>query len=313
MTRSNHNKGRTGLQQEPVLEFSPDPPLTGKGSPKGKARRILGSTPVITTLVVLLLGAIAALSWYAEKWKKGVMVNRVVVSGTSLVPAQEIERRLQVFKGRTLDDVRLEEIRRALGQQPYIRQMQTSRELNGILRLRIQERRPAAVAVNGESRLIIDTEGVLLPDNGISGRFHRLTPVYGISANSYGVNGTSRLKVDEQKLLVDILAAFAESSHAGLMLSEIHLSPANQSWFSVSGSPIRFIIGNDGNFKEKLKKFEIFWQKVVAKKGIDCYESVDLRFQDRVFAREVVIPVTPAAPSAQGAMPTGNQTPVEHH
>ena len=296
MTRSNHNNDRGSWPEEPAPEFSTGPVRAGKGSPKGKARRILSSTPVITAMLMLLLGGIAALSWYAEHWKKRVMVNRVVVSGTTLISAPEIERRLQAFKGRNMEDVRLEEVRRALGPQPYIKEMQTGRELNGILRVRIQERQPAAVAVNGQSRQIIDTEGVLLPDDGVSGRYHRLPPVYGVSSN-----GTGRLRVDDQRLLVQILDAFNESPYARLMLSEIHLSPNNQSWFAVSGSPIRFIIGNDGNFKEKLKKFEIFWQKVVAKKGIDCYESADFRFQDRVFAREPEKPVEPAAKSASGA------------
>ncbi|HWR01898.1 MAG TPA: FtsQ-type POTRA domain-containing protein [Chlorobaculum sp.] len=295
MTRSNYNKGRGTLPEEPVPEFSSGPVRSGKGSPKGKARRIISSTPVITAMVMLLLGGIAALSWYAEHWKKRVTINRVVVSGTTLISATEIEKRLQSFKGRNLEDVRLEEVRRALGPQPYIKEMLTNRELNGILRVRIKERQPAAVAVNGQSRQIIDTEGVLLPDDGISGRFHRIPPVYGVS-----VNGSGRLRADEQRLLVQILEAFAESPNAALMLSEIHLSPNNQSWFSVAGSPIRFIIGNDGNFKEKLKKFEIFWQKVVAKKGIDCYESADFRFQDRVFAREPEKPAEPAAKSASG-------------
>ncbi|HWQ27312.1 MAG TPA: FtsQ-type POTRA domain-containing protein [Chlorobaculum sp.] len=315
MKRSEHHhkKGHGGQFDEQLPEFGTEPSLTGKGSPKGKARRILGSTPVITVAVVMLLASIAALSWYAEQWKKKVTVSRVVVSGTTLISAKKIEGRLQMFKGRILDEVRIGEISKALASEPYIREMQASKELNGILRVRIRERLPAALAFNGDVRQIIDTEGVLLPDEGISGRFHRLTPVYGLSANTYAANGTNRLKADEQRLLADILKAFDESSHAGLLLSEIHFSPNNQSWFAVSGSPIRFIIGNDGNFKEKLKKFEIFWQKVVAKKGIDCYESVDLRFRERVFAREPESPVEPAAQSAGGATPAGSEIPDEHH
>ncbi|NTU59394.1 MAG: FtsQ-type POTRA domain-containing protein [Chlorobiaceae bacterium] len=309
MTRSNHDKGIGGPLEDPVPEFGPEPSLADRGSPKGKARRILGSTPVITSMVVLLLVAIAALSWYAEQWKKKLVVNRVVVSGTTLVSAQRIERHLQDFKGRNLDGIRIDEIRRALSSEPYIREMQPSKELNGILRIRITERHPAALAVNGESRLIIDTEGALLPDEGISARFHRLTPVYGVSGNPYPSNGVRRMRADEQRLLVEILNAFAGSSHARLLLSEIHLSPNNESWFTVSGSPIRFILGNDGNFKEKLKKFEIFWQKVVAKKGFDCYEAVDLRFQDRVFAREPEAPVEPAAPSTPGVPPSVQPNP----
>ncbi len=262
----------------------------------------------------LLLVAVATLSWYATQWKRQVTVSRVVVSGVSLIPASSIEHRLNRFKGKHLDEVRIDDVRRALASEPYIEKMQIGKELNGILRIRIEERRPAALLADEGRNLIIDIAGNLLPGKGVSERF-RLVKVHGARATgSVRAGGVRQLNEKDRALLFNLLDAFDKSAYARMMVSEIHLTRDNQTWFTVAGSPMRFVVGNDGNFKEKLKKFEIFWQKVVAKKGIDCYESVDLRFRERVFATSPMSEAATADSSAApAAPPAGGQLPDERH
>jgi len=260
---------------------------------------------LLVFFLVLVVG-LAALAFFASQWKKSVTVSKIVVGGTMLVSRQKIERQLKVFNGRKLVEVGIADIRNVLLPDPYIRDMRISKELNGIVRVDITERQPVAVTIYADKSMIIDSEGVLLPDNGISARYHRLPKVYGISRVQSAGAGLYGLGSGDHQLLDLILDAFDASPHARLMLGEIYLAGGNRTWFKVSGSPVRFIIGNDGNFKEKLKKFEIFWQKVVAKKGFECYEYVDLRFRERVFAREPETQVTqgaamePGAPAVQG-------------
>jgi cell division protein FtsQ len=306
MARPKHEQRSEEPLRDPEL---PDIDAPESVRPRsGKLRRLFSTTPVMMAFATLLLIAVAALSWYATQWKRQVTVNRVVVSGVSLIPASGIERRLNRFKGENLDEIRTEDVRRALAPESYIRQMQISKELNGILRVRIKERRPAALVADAGRNLIIDTEGYLLPDEKVSGRF-RLVTVYGVRTG-----GVRQLNEKDRSLLFALLDAFDRSAYARMMVSGIHLARDNQTWFTVAGSPIRFVIGNDGNFKEKLKKFEIFWQKVVAKKGIDCYDSVDLRFRQRVFATSPVSEAESADSSAAPvAPPASGQLPDERH
>jgi cell division protein FtsQ len=283
---------------------------SGQGSPKGKARRILGSPPVVTAMLLMLVMGIAALAWKASSWKRNVAVSKVVVTGVKLLSRRQIESSLAPFTGRKLAEVHEEEILRVLNSQPYIREAKIARELNGIIRVIITERQPLAMTMFQGRPMIVDNEGMLLPDNAVSGRFHRLPQISGITGAVPSKAGTWRMAEGDVRMLDSMIAAFAQSDYAGLMLRDLHLAPGNQSWFFVSGSSIRFILGNDGNFKEKLKKFEIFWQKVIAKKGLDCYESVDLRFRERVFAKEPEVAgpspapsVTSPAPASQAPLP----------
>jgi len=255
MARPEHNEWHDGPLRELPRTDGEEPVPEPSSSRPGKMRRIFGATPVIMTVVMLLLVAVAVLSWYATQWKQRVTVNRVVVSGTSLLSSSDIEKRLKSFTGARLEEVRIDDVRRVLALEPWIRNMKISKELNGILRVRIEERRPAALLADEGRRAIIDTEGYLLPDEGISGRFRRLVPVYGAGAAG-AEGGVRRLKATDRQLLAALLEAFHGSNYAGMMVSGIHLDRANRTWFSAAGSPIRFVVGNDGNFKEKLKKFE---------------------------------------------------------
>ena len=80
------------------------------------------------------------------------------------------------------------------------------------------------------------------------------------------------------------------SDYARLLIRELHFEQNNMTYCLAVQAPTRFIVGNDGNFKEKLKKFEIFWQRVISKKGFGSYGTVDLRFRERVFTKDLVSP-----------------------
>ncbi len=312
MARPANKRSKDDPLNEPVQPEFDNPPEARPR--KGKLGRILRATPVMMSFVVMLLAAVGALSWYATQWKRQVTVNRIVVSGTSLIPVAEIEKRLKGFKGKNLDEVLLDDVRHALISEPYIREMQIGKEMNGILRVRIEERRPAAIFADENRNLIIDTEGNLLPDEQVSQRF-RLVPVYGArSVGPVRPGGVRELNAADRTLLFALLDAFSQSAYVRMLVSGIDLARDNGTWFTVAGSPIRFIVGNDGNFKEKLKKFEIFWQKVVAKKGLDCYESVDLRFRERVFATTPQIETELADSTAATPIPqAATKIPDEHH
>ena len=294
MSLSPEESGRDGGLQ---------PGQGGPGSPKGKAMRLLASPPVVTVVLLLLFAAVGSLAWQASRWKRNVVASKVVVAGNRLVSKERVARALAPFGGRKLTDLQEDELLKALAAEPYIRDAKISRELNGIVRVTVSERQPMATTLFQGSPMILDTEGYIVPDNAVSSRYHRLPQVLGISGATSVRPGVWRIPDAERQALVGIIAAFRQSEYAGLMLREIHFEPANQSWFLASGSTVRFILGNDGNFKEKLKKFEIFWQKVIAKKGLDCYESVDLRFRERVFAKDPGVAGSSQAPTVPAPAP----------
>ena len=251
-----------------------------------------GSWFIRLFVFLMILTALVALAFYASQWKKEVVVRDFVIDGVSIISKRELILRLNVFRGQNLQNLDTRELKKRIMAIPYLRSAEIGKELNGVVRIRVVEREPVAVTVLNGQDMVIDGDGFLLPvRKDFSGRTPRLLKISGISRLHIAENGLRQLYRGDLALMRDFLDALSQTDYASLLVSELYLADNNMAWCRVAQSPARFIVGNDGNYKEKLKKFEIFWQKVVSKKGFDSYETVDLRFRERIFTRGILSPV----------------------
>ncbi len=259
-------------------------------APKGSS----GSWVVMLVVFLAVLGALVGLANYAGHWKKEVVVRGFVVEGVSIIPPGELLGRVTPFRGQNLEELDTSQLKSRIISHPYVRDAVIQKELNGIVRIRVVERVPLALTDAAGVMMAIDREGFLLPGKeAFLERTPKLLRVSGLSRLKPAGNGLTQMDRRETALLLQFLDAFRGSEYAPLLIREFHFSDNNQSYCIAAQAPTRFIVGNDGNFKEKLKKFEIFWQKVVSKKGFGSFETVDLRFRDRIFTRDSVSPEVP--------------------
>jgi cell division protein FtsQ len=253
-----------------------------------------GNRFALLFILLVVLAALAGLVSVASNWKKEVVVRDFVVDGISIIADRELLSRIMVFKGRNLQELDAEELKKRIMVLPYLRDAVISKELNGTVRVRVIEREPVALTVIDGSMTVIDREGFLLPWRPvIAERFPKLLEIAGISHLKTAGNGLQQLDTHDVALILHFLEALSETEYASILIRELHLAGNNMTWYLAVQAPTRFIVGNDGNFKEKLKKFEIFWQKVISKKGFGCYDTVDLRFRDRIFTTDLVSPQVP--------------------
>jgi len=240
-------------------------------------------------ICLMAVAALVGLVFVASHWKKEVLVRDFIVDGSSLMVKRDLLLHVIGFKGRNLQDLDVEELKTNLMVFPYIRDAAISKELNGVVRIRVFEREPVALAIIAGRKTVLDREGFLLPWNQtVAERFPKLLDITGISRLKTAGNGLQQLDQRDITLILQFLESLSQTDYASMLIRELHLAGNNMSWCLVVQAPTHFIVGNDGNFKEKLKKFEIFWQKVISKKGFDCYDTVDLRFRDRVFTTDIV-------------------------
>ncbi len=248
-----------------------------------------GSRLLLLIIFLSVLAALAVLATSASHWKKEVIVRGFVVDGESIIPELELMSRLSDYKGANLQDIDTDELKRRVMVHPYLHDVVINKELNGIVRIVVQERKPVALAVLGHTTMVLDREGFLLPwRQEVAERFPNLFSIAGIGHLKVAKNGLQQLDGRDVSVIVQFLDALSGADYARLLIRELHLAGNNLSWCIAMTAPTRFIVGNDGNFKEKLKKFEIFWQKVVSKKGFGFYDTVDLRFRERVFTTDSV-------------------------
>ncbi|MBC8523857.1 MAG: FtsQ-type POTRA domain-containing protein [Chlorobium phaeobacteroides] len=267
----------SGISQTPAGEPEPDAVVgTDRSGPGWKA---------IALIMLIMLVGLFALGLYAQQWKKSVWVREVVFSGNHLLSGDELKRKTEGLVGKNIGDVDSKALSEELMTLPYVRRADVAEELNGIIRISLKERLPMARLVRGEKVQVIDTEGYILPWRDHSS-VSSLLRVTGLKTSKAEASQLSKARERSFTVLREVIDAVKSTEYARLLVRDIVLSQKNTTYFSVAGSPTRFIVGNDGDYKEKLKKFEIFWQKVVSKKGLDGYATVDLRFAGKVFAVE---------------------------
>ncbi len=241
--------------------------------------------------VVIALCVLAALAFYSSQWTSEVVVRDVLVEGVSSPVAKDLSSSMNVYKGRRLQELDIEALKKRIMLFPYVRDAAIRKELNGIVRIRVTERVPMALTEMNGQTLAIDTEGFLYPEiKQSSEQFPKLLRVSGISRFKAAGDSLRQLDSRDVELLRQFVEAFSMSDYARLLIRELHFEQNNMTYCLAVQAPTRFIVGNDGNFKEKLKKFEIFWQRVISKKGFGSYGTVDLRFRERVFTKDLVSP-----------------------
>ncbi len=251
-----------------------------------------GSWVARVVIFLTVIAVLVALATFAAQWKKGVAVRGFVVDGASIISDREILLRINVFKGRNLQNLDTKELKKRIMTIPYLSDAEIGKELNGIVRVKVFEREPVAVTVLDGQVMALDGEGFLLPETkDFVEKFPKLLRISGITRFGIAGNGLRQIDRRDVALIREFLDVLSRSDYASLLIGELHLEGNNMTWCLTAQSPVRFIVGNDGNYKEKLKKFEIFWQKVISRKGFDSYETVDLRFRDRVFTRDTLSPV----------------------
>ena len=245
-------------------------------------------------ILLMAFAALAGLVSVASHWKKEVVVRGFVVDGASIIADRELLSRIMVFKGQNLQELDAEELKGMILVISYLRDAVISKELNGMVRVRVLEREPVAITVIDGRMTVIDREGFLLPWKPvIAERFPKLLEIAGINRLKTARNGLQQLDSRDVALILHFLESLSETEYASMLVRELHLAGNNMTWYLAAQAPTHFIVGNDPNFKEKLKKFEIFWQKVISKKGFGCYDTVDLRFRDRIFTTDLLAPQEP--------------------
>jgi len=155
---------------------------------------------------------------------------------------------------------------------PYI-------EPNGNLRLRISERAPIALLVNGSDKTYVDAEGVKLPL--LEGKTQDVPLLYGYSTSAYDT-----LKHESFLQVRDFLMKAKINEFGWLTISEVAFDETDGVVALSHENGVKLLFGHD-NFEHKLENWKAFYTQIVKTKGIQSVQQVDLRFTDQVVTHEI--------------------------
>jgi cell division protein FtsQ len=229
---------------------------------------------VVTKLLalVLLFGASGLL--YHVAASDGFRIERVVVIGSQLIPAADIERSAAVT-GLNIFWVREEEVGHRLQAIAAVQSARARTVLPDLLEVRIVERAPVAVWQNGGMSYLVDAEGRVLQatDRPVSlPTIHDVGPEP-IQAGSHVDRDALTTMFQLQQILPRV---------SGLTPREIEYGPdTGVTVVQEIGPRIRF--GGDDDLEWKVSAL-IALRRELDRSG-QTPELIDLRFKDRPYVR----------------------------
>lgn len=225
---------------------------------------------------VLVLGLATLAGLY---WSSTMKVQRVQFEGNHFVSEEDLQL-VEVPMGMSPDSMNFGAIRKDFEQLPYVKHADISIEPNGSMNVKISERQPMALLIDGANKMYIDGAGIKLPL--VPGKMVDVPLLYGFNAKP--LQDTLRSNVFET--VSNFLTAVHSNNVADATISEIAWSSSNEGVVALTNqNGVKLIFGK-GDFENRLRNWEAFYGEVIKQKGIEKMRSIDLRFEGQIVTRE---------------------------
>jgi cell division protein FtsQ len=229
----------------------------------------------VATLVVLLIGS----GWYVQHVMTSGEVQKLHVIGVSRLSQGEVQGLLDGLVGRNIVRTSLEPWRQKLLASPWVREASLRRALPSTIEVRITERLPMAVARAGDLLLLIDEQGAVVDEFGP--RYGRLDlPIVDGLVDTAAPPATPP---DEARVAL-VSSVLVSLRDAGLLgrVSQIDVRQPRNVVVMLSGDTAQLLVGHE-RFAERVQGYLDMQERLT--RMVEQVESVDLRFDNRVYVR----------------------------
>ena len=171
--------------------------------------------------------------------------------------------------GKTIADIDLTEIERALNEINMVKTATAYFNGNGNLKIKITQRVPLFRVKTSNADFYVDTNRRRMP---ISSRHTVLVPIVTGSADEEFATGE----------LYNFMEYIIESSRWATAFTQIHVYPNREIELIPRVGDFTIELGNLDRYPQKLGKLDIFLKKIPKYKSWDAYRTINLKYQDQV-------------------------------
>jgi len=180
--------------------------------------------------------------------------------------------------GLPADSVRFDPIFEDLKSLPYVQDVDVTMNFRGTLTFRIAEHEPIAMLVDGSNRSYVAEGGIKLPV--YPEKIRNVPLVYGFSAQPVA----DTLNSNAYQQVEDFLTTARQNDLGWITISEVAWNNREGVVALTHDNGVKLLFG-EHDFEQKLKNWQAFYTNVVSQKGIQSFNSVDLRFRDQIVTR----------------------------
>ncbi|MCF7804970.1 MAG: FtsQ-type POTRA domain-containing protein [Candidatus Marinimicrobia bacterium] len=239
-----------------------------------------------TGSIVLMSALISGLGFGVFKYAKAIdlfALEKVVVSGTSLIPNEQVLEYTDIDFGTSLFELPLDSIQREIAKNPFVLTAQASRQFPRSLFIEIHERKPIAYINHGEFSCVDQFGYVMpMPPAGMGLEIPILsgfTPEDTVKTGEFTENPKVKHMVE---VLTDIRREYPRLYPE---ISELISNEQQGYTLYTAESATRVYLGM-GELENKVHLLETFWETVGEKRTWADYEYIDLRYQKQIIVRE---------------------------
>ncbi len=226
-------------------------------------------------LIMIVLTAFGMKS----QWQKHVPVRQVSVEGVSVISKDEIVRLMKLPPNVPMYELDLTALQQNILTNSFVEKVVIQRDAPASLRVKVEERKPAAILLSGELYYIA-SDGTVLPYIA-SSETYDIPVISGVDSTSVVKMGQKLFNPDVREALEIIAALKAASDELFHAVSEIRLRKGHDLVLYSFESGIPIIFGK-GDAVKKMVKLDAFWQKFVRNNETKDIQYIDIRFDDQV-------------------------------
>lgn len=242
---------------------------------KSFRQKLFSAFWLVLSLSLVCLGVFAGIYY-----EKNTTINELRFSGNSFTDDSTLLRSVISPVGMLADSVDYAMLYATLNELPYVKEVTASMNIRGILTLRVVEREPLALLVNGDRKIYVAEGGIKLPI--IPGKIRNVPLLYGFAVQP----AADTLQSEPYKQIEQFLTEAKSNEIGWVTISEV-------AWNNTEGvvaltyeNGVKLIFGKD-DFREKMLNWEAFYTNIAAQKGIHSFASVDLRFRNQVVTQNL--------------------------
>ncbi|HAC14947.1 MAG TPA: hypothetical protein DCE78_03245 [Bacteroidetes bacterium] len=243
------------------------------GSPEKKARS--GGKLFLVVLIVAIAGGIALGSYY----NRMAYVKSIEVSGNYFTDHATIVTKAAIPINISPDSISFIATIERIETLPYIKEAMLRKRPSGKMEIKVIEREPIGLLINGSRHQYFDADGILLPV--IAGKSVDVPLVYGLSVSS----AVDTLKSDAFQEIRNFLIIAKNDVVAASTLSEIAWTKDEGIVALSTENGIRIVFGSI-NLAEGIRNWNLFYTQVIGVRGPSEFSTVDLRYNGQIVTRE---------------------------
>lgn len=246
---------------------------------RGTWRRLVG--PLVKYGFVTLVAAYAAYRGGAVLANARVLrIDHIVVRGNERLSSREVLAVLDGLRGENIVWTDLTAWRRRLLSSPWLRDASLRRSLPSTIEVIVSERAPIGIGRINRELYLVDDRGVVIDEYGPQYADVDLPIIDGLTASADASTSADA----RAELAARVVAALRPQSLVARRLSQIDVTDLHNAAVILSGDPAVIYVGED-RFLQRVQSYLDLSSALRVR--VPDIDSVDLRFDDRIYVRPV--------------------------